>query len=132
MLDTSIAVELLRKPRQPLLYRVTAEQPGSGMISSVAVAELWYGVDRSRERVMNCEVVSSFLQSLEVLSFDETAARVYGALRADLGSRGQVIGAIDMLIAAHALSLDCTLVTGNVREFSRVRGLRVEDWGASL
>jgi tRNA(fMet)-specific endonuclease VapC len=69
-----------------------------------------------------------FLIPLEIVEFDQAAATVYGAIRSDLESRGLVIGAMDMLIAAHALSLGVTLVSNNVREFSRIANLSLENW----
>jgi tRNA(fMet)-specific endonuclease VapC len=69
-----------------------------------------------------------FLAPLEVLPFDEAAVWVYGELRADLERRGEAIGALDTMIAAHALSRGATLVTNNLREFSRVKGLVLENW----
>jgi tRNA(fMet)-specific endonuclease VapC len=100
---------------------------GSIGISSVSAAELAYGVAKSGS-ARNREALAMFLAPLDVLPFDEAAIWHYGKLRSDLEKRGEPIGALDTLIAAHALATDTILVTNNTREFSRVKGLRLENW----
>jgi tRNA(fMet)-specific endonuclease VapC len=97
-------------------------------ISSITVAELEYGVYKSQQQEKNRSALMQFLIPLEIIEFDQAAATVYGEIRSDLESRGLVIGAMDMLIAAHALSLSVTLVSNNVREFSRIDNLSLENW----
>ncbi len=97
-------------------------------ISSITVAELEYGVCKSQQQEKNRGALMQFLIPLEIVTFDQAAATVYGAIRSDLENRGLVIGAMDMLIAAHALSLGVTLVSNNVREFSRIGNLSLENW----
>lgn len=97
-------------------------------ISVITLAELQHGVARSSDPESNQLALIMFTAPLLVPGFDDAAAEAYGVLRARLQARGQVIGIMDMLIAAHALSLDLTLVTRNTREFERIDGLRVEDW----
>jgi tRNA(fMet)-specific endonuclease VapC len=89
---------------------------------------LQYGITKSQKQSQNQAALEQFLIPLEILDFDQQAATIYGNLRTDLESRGQVIGAMDMLIAAHALSLNLTLVTNNTREFKRIDTLKLEDW----
>jgi tRNA(fMet)-specific endonuclease VapC len=96
--------------------------------SSITVAELDYGVSKSRHATKNRAALAQFLSPLEVASFDRDAAAAYGRLRATLEQKGSPIGSMDLLIAAHALSLGVHLVTNNAREFRRVPGLRVENW----
>jgi tRNA(fMet)-specific endonuclease VapC len=98
------------------------------LISSISVAELWYGVAESRQAAQNAHALEQFLLPLLPAPFDERAAVVYGRIRADLNQRGTPIGPLDTLIAAHALSMEAVLVTNNVGEFSRVVGLKLEDW----
>jgi tRNA(fMet)-specific endonuclease VapC len=93
----------------------------------VVAAELAYGVAKGGS-ARNRSALEMFLAPLEIMPFDQNAVWSYGALRADLERQGQSIGALDTLIAAHALNLDATLVTNNLREFSRVSGLRLENW----
>ena len=96
--------------------------------SSITVAELDYGVSKSRHATKNRAALSQFLSPLEVASFDRDAAAGYGRLRATLEQKGTPIGSMDLLIAAHALSLAVHLITNNAREFQRVPGLRFENW----
>ena len=97
-------------------------------VSSVTVAELQYGAYKSSWPERNQEALAEFLLPLEVVSFDESAAAHYGEIRTYLERKGNMIGAMDLLIAAHARSLSLTLVTNNIHEFQRVPGLRAENW----
>jgi tRNA(fMet)-specific endonuclease VapC len=128
MLDTNVAIQIIRYKPSQLLAKLTSHTVGEVLISSVSVAELWFGVAKSREPQRNGQALEQFLLPLEVVPFDERAAKVYGPLRAELERQGKLIGPLDTLIAAHALSLGATLVTSNLQEFARVPGLRVEDW----
>ncbi len=95
----------------------------------MVAAELAYGVAKSGSE-RNRRALEMFLAPLELMPFDEPAIWVYGKLRADLERRGQPIGSLDTMIAAHALSMKAVLVTNNMREFSRVTGLQLENWTA--
>ncbi|WP_249213932.1 MULTISPECIES: type II toxin-antitoxin system VapC family toxin [unclassified Synechocystis] len=97
-------------------------------ISSITLAELEYGVSKSQRQSKNRDALMQFLLPLEIVEFNQEAAIAYGNIRSNLESRGLVIGAMDMLIAAHALSLGVTLVSNNVREFSRINNLSLENW----
>ncbi|MEK6764597.1 MAG: type II toxin-antitoxin system VapC family toxin [Nitrospirota bacterium] len=97
-------------------------------ISSVTVAELEYGASKSRHPTKNRLALDQFISPLDVAAFDRDAATAYGRLRANLEQKGTPIGAMDLLIAAHALSLRVRLITNNAREFRRVPGLRIENW----
>ena len=94
----------------------------------MTLAELEYGVSKSSRPAKNREALDQFISPLEVVLFDRQATAAYGRLRTTLEKRGQSIGSMDLLIAAHALSLDVRLITRNVREFGRVPGLRIKDW----
>ena len=133
MLDTNILVYVLnaREHHQAVLDRFDAEDSGDLVVSSITFAELRFGVEKSRRREASREALQQALEAINVVPFDASAAETYGAVRAGLETAGQPIGPLDTLIAAHALSLNLTLVTGNVREFSRIRRLRVENWVAS-
>jgi tRNA(fMet)-specific endonuclease VapC len=91
------------------------------------MAQLCYGADRRRSSKVR-EAIDEFARKIAIVPFNESCARHYGAISGDLERRGIPIGEFDVLIAAHALSLDATLVTNNVKHFSRVHGLRVENW----
>ena len=99
-------------------------------ISSITVAELRYGVEKSKYGARNRRAVEQFLTPLAIADFDASAAQLYGQIRAALEAKGTPIGRLDTLIAAHALSLDVTLVTNNTKEFSRVPGGGLENWAA--
>lgn len=130
LLDTNLCIALIRKKPESAL-RMLVEHPVTDVaVSIVTVAELEYGVVKSRQPKLNRVKLDGFLQPLQVLLFDDAAALAYGEARAKLEARGEVIGPLDMLLAGHALSLDLTVVTNNTREFTRVDGLKVEDWTA--
>uniref|UniRef100_UPI0031EAB459 type II toxin-antitoxin system tRNA(fMet)-specific endonuclease VapC n=1 Tax=Deinococcus aetherius TaxID=200252 RepID=UPI0031EAB459 len=127
LLDTNICIYVMNR-RPPQVAKRFAEFPPDAIgLSSLTLAELSYGVEKSGSE-RNRVVLEGFVQPLEVVAFDPVAARQYGVVRSTLERRGTPIGALDTLIAAHALALGLTLVTHNTREFERVEGLRVENW----
>ena len=128
LLDTNICIALIRNKPAALLQQLTSHQPGDVGISSITLAELVHGAEKSAQVERNMSALQQFLLPLELADFDQGAALAYGKIRADLERGGQTIGSMDMLIAAHALSLDVILVTNNMREFQRVNGLTLEDW----
>ena len=127
LLDTNIISELMRHPDGRVANRI--EQIGSERvcISIVVVAELRYGIAKSRSRRLPGQL-AAILEGMDVLPFEAPADVTYAELRSALEQSGIPIGANDMLIAAHALALGLTVVTDNEREFSRVRGLSTENW----
>lgn len=128
MLDTNICIYLIKKQPLSVLNRFSAFPVGEIGISVITLSELEYGASKSRHPMKNRAALEQFVAPLEVVDFDRQATVVYGRIRAALERHGLPIGAMDLLIAAHALSLDTNLITNNVREFSRVPGLRVENW----
>src|SRR5262245_28275250 len=128
MLDTNICIHLIRHRSQQLINRFQRMPVGDIGVSSVTVAELEYGVAKSGRRQKNSEALGQFIAPLEVAAFDRTAATTYGKIRAHLERKGQIIGSMDMLIAAHALSLGVRLISNDVAEFKRVPGLKVDNW----
>lgn len=132
LLDTNIIIYTIKR-RPPLVAARFAErQAGELCLSSISLSELLFGAAKSQQPTKALEAISAIGEALEIAPFDEAAAHAYGPLRAELERQGRPIGALDTLIAAHALALDATLVTHNVSEFSRVPGLRVEDWCAEI
>lgn len=129
MLDTDICIYVIKQQPPSVLERFISHPVGDIGISSITVAELEYGVSKSRQATKNRVALAQFLSPLEVASFDRDASAAYGQLRATLERKGTPIGSMDLLIAAHALSLGVRIVTNNAREFRRVPGLRVESWG---
>jgi tRNA(fMet)-specific endonuclease VapC len=128
MLDTNVCIYLIRRQPPEVLRKFEEYTVGEIGVSSVTVAELRYGAEKSAQKARNWEALSRFLLPLVVAEFGQDAAAAYGRIRAALESEGTPIGPLDTLIAAHAVSLGVTLVTNNVREFGRVPGLEVEDW----
>ncbi|WP_340648862.1 type II toxin-antitoxin system tRNA(fMet)-specific endonuclease VapC [Pseudoxanthomonas winnipegensis] len=127
LLDTNICIYIINRRPPGVFEHFAGLQIGQVAISSITGAELDYGVAKSGSQ-RNRQALDKFLAPLDVLSFDEAAMRRYGALRSGLERQGTPIGAMDQLIAAHALALDAVLVSNNLREFERVPGLRLENW----
>ncbi len=128
MLDTNICIYLIKQKPVQVMKRFSACAIGEIGVSAITVSELWYGVAKSARHKVNGRALAQFLLPLTIAAFDEAAAEAYGTLRTTLERAGQPIGAMDMLIAAHAVSMDIVLVTNNLGEFSRVPGLMVENW----
>jgi len=127
LLDTNMLSELVRQPQGTVAARIAAVGEDSVCTSTVVAAELRYGAEKSGSRRL-AERVDLILSALEVLPLEPPADRHYAAIRDHLARQGTPIGPNDLLIAAHARAADCTVVTANAREFSRVPGLAVENW----
>jgi len=128
MLDTNICIYIIKQRPQSVLARFRAFQVGDIGISTITLAELDYGAMKSARPRQNRDSLKAFVAPLDVAPFDIAASEAYGEIRAALEKSGWPIGAMDLFIAAHALSLDARLATNNEREFKRVRGLRIENW----
>lgn len=128
MLDTNVCIYIIRQQPAAVLKRFLEYQIGDIGISSITLSELRYGVAKSTHQEKNAKALDEFITPLEVVSFDEEAARVYGDIRATLEKAGTPIGSMDMLIAAHAVSSGIPLVTNNAREFVRIPSLNLIDW----
>ena len=128
MLDTNICIYLIKRKPFQVLEKFQAQTLGDICVSSITVAELQYGVEKSQHQHQNQTALNLFLAPLEIVNFDTYAAQHYGQIRTKLERLGTPIGAYDLLIAGHAQSLDIILVTNNTREFIRVSNLRVENW----
>ncbi|WP_135081333.1 tRNA(fMet)-specific endonuclease VapC [Terasakiella sp. SH-1] len=127
MLDTNICIFVI-KNRPEHMRAVFNEKSHSMCVSAITVAELIYGAEKSVQKEKNLKVVEGFLSRLETLDFDEEAANHYGEIRAALEKKGLPIGPYDLMLAGHSRSRGLVMVTNNTREFSRVDGLRLEDW----
>lgn len=127
LLDTNICIYVINARPPHVLERFRREAIGDIGISAITAAELAYGVAKSGS-ARNRPALEKFLAPLEIAAFDADACWRYGHIRAELERCGYPIGWLDTLIAAHALVLDATLVTNNMAEFSRVQGLRAENW----
>ena len=127
MLDTNIVSDLIRNPRGIAARRTRLIGPHDIFVSILTCAEYRFGLAK-RQSPIYSRRFEELLQHIGLLSFDPPADTVYGRLRADLEAKGTPIGANDLLIAAHALTLGHVLVTDNEREFSRVPALVIENW----
>ncbi|MDP8227531.1 MAG: type II toxin-antitoxin system VapC family toxin [Candidatus Celaenobacter polaris] len=128
MLDTNICIYLIKKKPQKRLQKFKQFELSQLGISSITFGELLYGVYKSSEITQNKLALAQFVTPLEIAPYNDEAADYYGKVRTFLEKRGTPIGSLDMLIAAHALSLGCILVTNSVKEFSRIPNLKIENW----
>ena len=128
LLDTNICIFLINYHPKPVQERFRQVPVELVAVSSITTSELRYGVAKSAKQKQNVAALQKFLLPLSLLPYDDEASRQYGRLRVHLEREGKSIGAMDTMIAAHALSLGLTIVTNNIREFSRVPDIRTEDW----
>ncbi|GBF82790.1 type II toxin-antitoxin system tRNA(fMet)-specific endonuclease VapC [Aphanothece sacrum] len=128
LLDTNICIYLIKKKPFKVFEKFKNIEPGDIGVSSITVAELKYGVYKSQHLEKNKVALTQFLIPLEIVSFDVNATVIYGQIRANLEREGMIIGAMDMLIAAQAVALDLILITNNIKEFTRVPNLKLENW----
>jgi tRNA(fMet)-specific endonuclease VapC len=128
LLDTNICIYIRQKRPDEVLRRFRKLRPGEAALSVITYGELLYGAAKSEHRVAALEKLRELVHLLPALSLPESAAEAYGAIRAKLDSKGEMIGNNDLWIAAHAVVAGLTLVTNNESEFRRVRGLRIQNW----
>jgi len=131
LLDTNVCIALIKGSAPPIRMRFEKAVAANNkvLVSAVVVFELWYGVGKSARGESNARLVETFLAGpVSLLPFDFQDAKVAGRVRASLEAVGKPIGAYDVLVAGQALRHQLTLVTANVREFSRIKGLEWEDW----
>lgn len=128
LLDTNICIYIIKQKPPAVQKKFGTCSPGDICISSITVAELQYGVQKSNRLIQNQQALDQFLLPLNTVNFSLETSLAYGKIRADLERAGTPIGPLDTLIAAHALALNLTIVTNNVREFERVPDLAIENW----
>ncbi|GAB4484114.1 MAG: type II toxin-antitoxin system VapC family toxin [Anaerolineales bacterium] len=128
MLDTNVCISIIRQKPAELLEKLTRLAPGEVGVSAITVSELACGAQKSNFPAQNMAALEQFLLPLEIAEYGHAAATTYGKIRAELERNDQPIGAMDILIGAHALSLNIVLVTNNTREFQRIPNLKLEDW----
>lgn len=130
LLDANIVIYISQKRPQEVLRRFSKLRPGEAAISVIAYGELIYGAMKSSQRHAGLERLRELSHLLPALGLPEKAAETFGYIRAQLETRGEMIGNNDLWIAAHALASSLTLVTNNEKEFRRVKGLKVQNWVA--
>ena len=128
MLDTNICIFIIKHQPENVIRKFMEHDPDDICISAITYAELAYGVEKSQAREKNRIALMVLLSEIQIVPFDDSAAQVYGVIRAELQKKGTPIGSLDTLIAAHARALNLTLVTNNTKEFARVDGLALADW----
>ena len=128
MLDTDISSYIMKRSREAVLQKLKTVAVADVCISAITQSELRYGVEVSPQRARDQAALDAYLRHVEAFDYPGGAAFDYAEIRAKLKAQGAMIGANDLLIAAHARCLGLVLVTNNVREFERVPGLRIENW----
>lgn len=128
MLDTNICIYVIKNKPAVVRENFTSHDIEGVCISSITLAELMHGAEKSQYKEKTKKAIMSFLAPIKILDFDGEAAFEYGKIRASLEMNGKIIGPMDMLIAAHARSRSLVLVTNNTREFERVEDLILENW----
>jgi tRNA(fMet)-specific endonuclease VapC len=128
LLDSNICIYVINNRPIKVVRKIKEYIPPEIKLSSISIAELEYGVSKSQNREKNRQALVNFASAFDIIDFNGEDAEIYGIIRADLEKKGQVIGPYDMQIAAQALSRNYVLVTNNVNEFSRINGLKIENW----
>jgi len=128
LLDTNICIYIIKKKPIQVIQHLQSLDISEVGISSITLSELEYGVSKSAKPEQNKLALTKFLAPLEILPYNDASAEKYGTIRSYLEKAGTPIGPLDTLIGAHALSLGCILVTNNVKEFRRLKGLQIENW----
>lgn len=128
MLDTDTCITLIKNRPEAMRIQLSRLSPDEVGISSIVTAELWFGVALSQKKKQNQAALKDFLDYATILDWPYEACPIYGQIRTGLQKKGTPIGAMDMLIASHALLLDAVLVTNNTKEFSRIPDLKLENW----
>lgn len=128
LLDTNICIFLIKRKNQKILDKLKKNLSKGLYISSLTLAELEFGIENSEYKEKNRISLIEFLSIFEVLPFEQLDAQAFGFIKSDLKKSGNLIGSIDTLLAAQALSRDLIFVTNNTKEFIRVKNLKIEDW----
>ena len=128
LLDTNICIYIIKKKPKNVIERFRQTSISDIGVSSITLSELEYGVVKSAKPGQNKLALAQFMAPIDIYAYDDVAAQHYGKIRARLEKQGTPIGALDMLIAAHALALDSVLITNNESEFKRVSKLKIENW----
>ncbi|MCL8266056.1 type II toxin-antitoxin system VapC family toxin [Leptospira weilii] len=128
LLDSNICIFLIKKKNTILLENLKKKLNKGIFISSLTIAELEFGIQKSEFKERNKVALIEFLTIFDILSFSDKDAESYGLIRANLERKGNIIGSIDMLLAAQAIANNYIFVTNNTKEFKRIKDLKIEDW----
>ena len=130
LLDTNICIYIMKRKPAEVIESFRQHHPRDLFLSSVTTSELYHGAQKSQRVQSNLDALNNFLLPFRIVDYDESASYYYGEVRAYLEKHGCIIGPLDIMIAAHALSLDVTLITNNIKEFERVPNLKLDNWVA--
>jgi len=128
LLDTNICIYILKKKPIEVFERFKTLKLGELKISSITVAELYYGAYNSQQVKKNIVIIDNFLKPFDYVEFDEKSAMEYAKIKSNLKREGKIIGELDMQIAGTAIANDLILITNNVKEFERIDGLKIDNW----
>ena len=128
MLDTNICIYIMKNKPAAVAKKFASFQIGDIAVSSIVLSELAFWAYNSQQLERNLALLKAFMCPIDIFAYDESAAYSYGKIRASLKKQGSPIGQMDILIAAHAISLNATLITNNLKEFSRIENLKCENW----
>lgn len=128
LLDTNICIYIIKKKPKTVLGHLKSKLNKDIYISSITIAELEYGIAKSKFPEQNKISLIEFVSIFNILSFDDNDAVKFGSIKANLEKKGMIIGPMDLLLAAQAISNNFILVTNNIREFKRIEGLQTENW----
>jgi tRNA(fMet)-specific endonuclease VapC len=128
LLDTNICIYFLNKASEKIIEHFHQLSPAEIKLSSITVAELFYGADKSKARIRNRKIAEEFVSTFQIIPFDDRCCNYYSKIRNSLEKSGTPIGPMDMLIASVCLTNNYILVTNNTKEFKRVSGLKLENW----
>ena len=128
LLDSNICIYIINQSPKQVVNHIKKLKVHQIKLSSISLAELEYGVSKSRNREKNRNALINFASAFDIVEFNDNDAEVYGLIRAELEQKGQIIGPYDMQIAAQALTRDLILVTNNTAEFARIPKLKIENW----
>jgi tRNA(fMet)-specific endonuclease VapC len=128
LLDTNICIYIINNRPRKVVEKIKTFKPSQIKLSAISIGELEYGVSKSKNREKNRIALIDFISAFDILPFGDNDAEVFGLLRADLELRGEVIGSYDMQIASQAIANDLILVTNNIKEFKRIKELRLDNW----
>lgn len=128
LLDTNICIYIIKQKPEQVLKKFSRMRKAEMFLSSITIAELIYGVEKSQFKDRNMAAFDDFTAPFDCVDFDNESAKVFGHLRAELEKKGTMIGVFDLQIASIAIANDMILVTNNEKEYSRVSGIKIENW----
>ena len=128
LLDTNTCIYFLNRSSEKIISQFKRFSPSEINLPSITVAELYYGAEKSKAKKKNRAIVENFVSTFEIVPFDEKSCEIYARIRASLEKSGVPIGPMDLLIASISLSNNYILVSNNIKEFSRIKGLKLENW----